>query len=173
MTNLLLFVLTVAAYLATSCMVDMLEHKNTTKHTVRTRLVWLAFLCVPFNINGHVFTVLGNATSEKNILSICSLYQKAGRDTINIFGLAGYQKAGRDTANIFGLVSYQKAGRETLLAIGIAGYQNAGQKATTVAGITGYQKAGQGAEIAIGVAVYQKVKDKDRSFGAFSKLSSE
>jgi len=60
--------------------------------TCTKALLILTVLCAPININDNVITVIGNATSPKNVFSLCSFYQQAGEDAVTTFGLTGYQE---------------------------------------------------------------------------------
>ena len=169
MENLGLFVLTTLVYSGVWC---YLKRPNGLLGYAR-RAGLMALLCLPININGNVFTVLGNAVSEKSVFSLCSLYQKAEKDAGTIIGLSGYQSAGQNAVTFIGLSGYQKAGQTALTGIGLSGYQSAGRDAMTGFGLSGYQSAGQNAVTYIGLAVYQKAGQKSRTFGAFTKLSAE
>jgi len=114
MTNLLLFAVTVALYMA---LWHWLEKPQGYKEAAK-RLAPLALLCLPFNINGNVITVLGNAKAEKSIFSVFSLYQNASNVAVAV--LAGYQNASENAVAV------------------LAGYQNASNVA--VAGLALYQK---------------------------------
>ncbi len=108
MENLALFATTTLVYLGVWCW--MKKPNGLAEYAKRAGII--ALLCAPFNINGHIFTVLGNAVSEKNNIALCSLYQKAGQNVITI-GLSGYQSAGQSAQTIIGLTLYQKAGEKT------------------------------------------------------------
>lgn len=181
MTNLIIFGVTVVLYYAVSLVVKRPESiKN-----YFTRFILLAFLCMPININDNIFTVIGNATSEKNIYSIASLYQKAekdavaivaagyqkaGQDAVILWGVAGDQQAGRDAiVGIIGVVGHQQSGRVAVVGTGIAGYQFA-PKVGIAIGISGYQKATEMTESDLAIACYQKVGKKEKAFGMFSTL---
>lgn len=165
MVNIVLFIASVFAYFGIWYGIDMPD--STTEHVVRVGI--LVVLCMPFNIRGNVFTVIGNAVSERNIFSLFSLYQKAGHVAFTIFGLAGYQNAGDDALFGFGFAGYQKAGHDAFVAFGLAGYQRAVNDATVALGIAGYQKAGRNAKTPVGIAIYQRIdSDKGRAFSAFS-----
>jgi hypothetical protein len=87
------------------------------------RLALLALLCLPLDINGYVFTVIGNGVGQKGIYSFCSLYQKTKGDALTMISLAGYQNAGRDAVTLIGITGYQNAGRDAWTFIGITVYQ--------------------------------------------------
>src|SRR3989338_8618180 len=75
------------------------------------RLGILALLSAPFNVKGTIWTVLGNAESEKSIYSLFSLYQKAGQHAFMFCGVAFYQRAGAQTETPYGLAVIQTVGR--------------------------------------------------------------
>src|SRR3989344_2961544 len=151
MENILLFAITVGIY---SFIWFLFTDPVGWKKQVR-RMALVALLVLPINIGGNVFTFAGNATAEKSIYSIFSLYQKAGRDAVTAVGLT-YQKAGRDAVTAAGL-TYQKAGRD----------------AVTIVGLAGYQKAERETKVPIAIAIYQRVGEKTRTFGAFSALTRD
>ncbi|OGD25618.1 hypothetical protein A2819_02605 [Candidatus Azambacteria bacterium RIFCSPHIGHO2_01_FULL_40_24] len=153
MENILLFAFTVAIYsFVWFFFTDPIGWKKQVK-----RMALVALLALPFNIDGNVFTIAGNATAEKSVYSVLSLYQRAEQNAVTLFGLAGYQKAGQDV--------------ET--GIGLAGYQQAGRNATTFVGLAGYQQAGRDAQAIIAIALYQRVGEKTRAFGALSTLTRD
>ncbi|MDA2922309.1 hypothetical protein MYX07_03525 [Patescibacteria group bacterium AH-259-L07] len=155
MGNIALFVITVPIYLGIWYWISWLRDRPLrSKHVQRIAL--LALLCLPFNFNGTVFTVIGNITG-KNTYSVASLYQNAGNVAFTFFGLSGYQNAGRDA----------------WIAAGLSGYQNAGRDAWTLVGLSGYQNAGNDAATLIGIGFYQKVADKERTFGVWYSLKRD
>lgn len=117
------------------------------------RIGVLALLSAPFNISGTVWTVLGNAESEKNIYSLFSFYQRAGQDAVTIFGLS-YQEAGRNAVTVIG-ATVQNAGQDAWVLVGGAVYQKSAHCAVTIAGIAFLQNAGEEAGMAFGVAFWQ------------------
>ena len=147
------FVLTTLTYFAIWCRLE--KSRGLAGYAKKACLT--ALLCIPFNINGNIWTVLGNAESEKSIYSLCSLYQKAKNEAVTLIGLAGYQSAGQDART----------------DIGLAGYQSAGRDAIIIAGLSGYQSAGNYARNLFGLAIYQKAGENSRSLGAFGSLSAE
>jgi len=169
MTNLMLFALTTLTYFAIWCRLE--KSRGLAGYAKKACLT--ALLCIPFNINGNIWTVLGNAESEKSIYSLCSLYQKAKNEAVTLIGLAGYQSAGQDAVTIFGFSGYQSAGQDARTDIGLAGYQSAGRDAIIIAGLSGYQSAGNYARNLFGLAIYQKAGENSRSLGAFGSLSAE
>ena len=132
MENLMWFAATVSVYSVVWCWIQM--PKKLVGYAQRAGL--LALLCAPVNINGNVFTMLGNAVSEKNVFSVCSLYQKAGQNAVTFFGLSGYQSAGQDAVTFFGLSGYQSAGQDAMTGIGLAIYQRAGEKTRSFGAFT-------------------------------------
>ena len=123
------------------------------KKFLRGALV-LAFLSVPFNFNGNVFTVMGSAKG-KSVYSLFSPYQMAEVHALSIFG-ALHQKAGENSAVIFGAAGYQNSGKSSLVGFGAAGYQNATESADP--GL---------------LTFYQKVGEQDRLFALWSKLEAK
>jgi hypothetical protein len=136
MKNVLLWIGTTVFYFALLCAVG---GPMVSSHLGLTLLI-VALLCAPFNINGNIFTILGNAESEKNIFSIFSLYQRADRGAYNILGLSLYQRAGRDAYSSFGLSLYQRADEDAVNFLGLSIYQRAGRDAYSI-GLSLYQRA--------------------------------
>lgn len=159
------------------------------------RIGVLALLSAPFNIGGNVWTVFGNAESEKNIYSLFSFYQRAGQDAVTILGLS-YQEAGRNAWTVIGApvqnakedawvfiggAVYQKAARNAVTVVGIAFLQNAGEEAGMASGIAFWQNAGSAAIVVWGLAFYQSLTGvshgglhdvpKSRAFGVHKELS--
>mgnify|MGYP000156200292 CR=1 FL=1 len=113
---------------------------------------------MPFNINGHVFTVFGNGESAKGFYSVASFYQRAADgDAMTVIGISGFQSAGQDAWTIVGISGYQRAGRDTGVLIGISGHQEADRNVWTI----------------IGVSVHQRAEEKERWFGTFAPLTSK
>lgn len=156
MDNTLLFAVTVVAYSVIWALFDAITDEPIPFRQGLTvkRMAWMMILCLPVNINGNLFTVIGNAKSSRDIYSVGSLYQKATGDAVTMLG-AGYQRAGRDAINTMGLAGYQNADRDAEVAIGYAGYQKAGRDAITFIGATGCQKAKNKSLLGLGLVVYQ------------------
>jgi hypothetical protein len=169
MENLGLFLLTASVYLGVWCLLNRPERLS----GYFKRAAVIALLCAPINVNGNVFTVLGNAAAEKNNVSLCSVYQQAGHNAFTVVGPLNYQVAGKSAWTTIGIALYQSAGQGVVTGVGLSGYQSAGQNAVTIAGVAGYQSAGESAVTHGGVAFYQKAGKKTRSFGAFTKLKAE
>lgn len=152
------------------------------------RIFIMTLLCMPINIGGSIFTVLGNAQSEKNIYAILSLYQNAKEDAVSLVNLGGYQKAGGVAMTLLGASSYQE-GQQTLLFAGFAGYQKAKSLAITMFGVALCQTSERSAIMGFGVAGYQygtkisgapvafvfsqKTGEEHRAFALFSTLESK
>ncbi len=151
MENLLLFVSTTVVYFTVWL---ALSHFKETKKLAKD-LAIIALLCLPLNINGNVFTVIGNASSSKSVYSVFSLYQRADKDAGNLLG-GLYQKAGHDAVVLFGFQGYQEAGNDSVLGFGLSGYQKAGNESGTLAGISGFQNAKKNTIVILGLAGYQK-----------------
>lgn len=100
---LALFLLTVVVYSAVWCWLS----KPALLKEYAKRVALIALLCVPININGYVFTAIGNAASQKSVYSLFSLYQKADRNAATLIGLAGYQKADNSALAGIGIAFYQ------------------------------------------------------------------
>lgn len=119
------------------------------------RLGLVALLCLPVNVNGYVFTVLGNAVGEKGVYSVCSVYQESEKGSVvSIVGLTAYQKAKRTALIIGGVVGFQQSDEDVAVVAGIAGFQK------TMGPIPKenrerYPKRSYGAGMLIGVALYQ------------------
>ena len=169
MENILLFAVTLTLYsLVMGCVIMTLNKFSWARFIKGTAL--MALLALPFNIGGNVFTIAGNATAEKSVYSLFSLYQQAGQDAVTGIGLA-YQQAKQDAVTIIGL-AYQQAGQNAVTGIGLA-YQQAKQDAVTGIGLAVYQKAERKAYVPLAIALYQRVGEKKRAFGAFSSLTKD
>ena len=107
MQNILLFCTSVLLYFGVWYGLDQSHDAS----QLLIRLGILLGVCIPFNIKGNVFTIAGNAVSQKSVYSLFSLLQEADRDAWTILGLAGSQKAGRDAVVLLGLAGSQKVGR--------------------------------------------------------------
>ncbi|MEK7646825.1 MAG: hypothetical protein AAB378_00420 [Patescibacteria group bacterium] len=181
MFNLIIFVVTVVvAYVVGEWIVY--DDKSFFKSGM-WRLLFLALLYCPFNVDGNIITVFGNVKSEGNIYSVFSpyqsgkntyalfgaLYQSAEEKAIVLVGLSGYQQA-KNTLTLCGLAGYQKAERNAEVVLGLSGYQKAGNNAVMFMGLSGYQKAGKLAATKFGLAGYQEVGEESRYFGLFSEL---
>lgn len=149
MDNIFLFFETLIAY---SVLLFLVRIPLTWKRYCK-QVALVALLALPINIGGNVFTVAGNATAEKDIYSIFSFYQKAGRDAFTVFGFL-YQQAERDAFTFLGL-TYQQARRDANFGFGLA-----------------VQMAERNAGVGI-IALYQRVDEKTRAFGAFSALTKD
>lgn len=109
MENILLFVLTV--FLCSMVWYAVCAPALWVGHIKRVALI--ALLDLPVNIDGNVFTIAGNATAEKSVYSIFSLYQKAGQDAVTLVGLAGYQQAETKAYVPVAIALYQRTGKKT------------------------------------------------------------
>lgn len=111
--NFWIFLITVLIYAtAWSIVCDPLSDLDCRKFF--KRIVILVPLCIPFNINGDVYTVFGNAASPRDIFTAASFYQEAPGKAGTFFNL-GYQAAGRDAAAFFSL--YQKEDEEVRMFV--------------------------------------------------------
>lgn len=150
MKNIALFFLTVFCYFIFWWDLGGVP-EGTSEYLLRIGI--LALLSAPFNIGGDVWTVFGNAESEKNMYSLFSFYQRAGQNAVTIFGLS-YQEAGRNAWTVIG-ASVQKAKEDALVCIGGAVYQKAANYAVTFVGVAFLQDAGEAAGMFLGVAFWQ------------------
>ncbi|MBI2057466.1 MAG: hypothetical protein HYT63_00560 [Candidatus Yanofskybacteria bacterium] len=194
MDNISLFLISILFYFVVSeifidCRVLVYNEINEIDLVkILKKLGIIILLCLPVNINGNVFTIMGNAIAEKSVYSVLSFYQKATDGVVfSFFGLGNVQFAKEDTFVFLGLPSYQKAGNaafvfagfplyqeanEIFVAFGGAAIQKSKEFSAVFLGIVGYQNSGKKAETALAMALYQKVQDKDRSFAFFSTLTS-
>jgi len=195
MTNLILFAVTVSVY----HIIHTLLHQSQ-KTGKPQEAKWhlksvgvLMLLCAPFNFDGTIVTVLGNAESKKSVYSVSSLYQKAEYNAFNLISLLGYQHAGNKALNVVGISAYQHAENLAINFITLSGYQNAVATAINFAGVSAYQNsegtvgtfigisvyqnARRRAEAVLALVFYQKVENKDitltRTFGVWSFLGDE
>lgn len=198
MKNIVLFVITVLGYLSLCLFLkDYWGYLGSFGAWEYVAIIGtLMLLCAPFNIDGNVWTVLGNAESEGSIFSFFSLYQRAKQDAVTIFGLS-YQKAGRSADTgigasvqnageaagiVIGVGVYQKSTKEAGVLLGVALLQDAGDEASMLIGVAFWQNAGQTAVAVLGLAFYQSLTGvspegglydapKSRTFGVYKKLS--
>ena len=185
MTNLLWLLVSVSVYSFIFWLVSKSKDFSFQKRVTHTFVITL--LCIPFNLNGDIYTVFGSAKNEEGgVYSIFSLYQESNLDTVSILGsiyqkadgnafimlgISGYQEAGDDAIVVIGISGYQKAGNNAVLGVGVAGYQKAENKAGVFIGASGYQNAGNHTGALLGI--YQTVEEKTKWFGIFSKLKAD
>lgn len=187
MTNLVLFLVsTVGYYLFGWFLHNRYMRCDESPYPHKQALAICALLALPVNINGHVFTIAGNAQGEKGIYSLASLYQKtdngnayalvfsgyqqAAGNAVIFLGFSGYQQAGGNTATVVGVSGCQLAGESAVTLVGVSGYQRARLETVTGLGFSGYQHADKLAGTFVGLALCQKVQDKVRVFAAFTPL---
>lgn len=188
MTNLVLFAATIALYFGVYYLY-LGKKPEVNRGTNLSILAWITLLSLPVNINGHVFTVFGNAVGEKGVYSIASLYQRASDNDGNVLALlsSGYQRAST-TFTLAGVSGYQQAEEFAMVGIGASGYQQADitltfcglsghqraeKHALIVFGVSGYQRAENKASTVVGLAFYQKVQSQSRAFAVWSPLEAE
>lgn len=129
MENILLFVATIFVYSSIWFLIDSARIGCWT--ILIKRIAIIALIALPFNIDGNVYTIAGNAITYedgKGVFSIFSLYQRAEKDAVLLFGLGGYQRAKNEAITAFGFTSYQEAGLNAGIGIGLAFYQRVGEK---------------------------------------------
>ncbi|MBI1998879.1 MAG: hypothetical protein HYS73_00910 [Parcubacteria group bacterium] len=195
MLNIWLFLVTATVYAwigyISFLKVDSLQNFFLQRTGRHAKVLGIAILlALPVNVGGYVWTIAGNASGEKGVYSLFSMYQHAekgntfsvlsflgyqhaGNEAVTGFGVSGYQHAGENALTFIGVSGYQRAGNDAVTAIGVSGYQRAGKNAVTAIGVSGYQRAGKNAVTAIGVGIYQKVPGKERTFGAFTTLKAD
>lgn len=181
MKNLALFVLTVAGWFGAWWYIGGTP-EGAGEYLFRLGI--LAFLSVPFNINGNIWTVLGNAESEGSIYSFFPLYQKARRRAGTIVGVLSYQDAKEIAYIMFGFLTWQEAADVAAVGIGFTLCQKARYEICLGTGIALYQglystsvvDKTRSVRTVIGFAVYQtdssgsNVTMNSRMFGVFSKF---
>jgi len=153
--NLVLFGVSVSCYFSLWTFGVLSEAERTPEALFYTFSV-VSALCIPFNYNGNIFTVLGNAKSDKSIYSLLSFYQDAEETAFSLCSLLGYQRSVKDTVVVLGLALYQQANND----------------AAVFAGLAFYQRAGNDAVLIIGLALYQRAGSNSRAFGFFSDLTA-
>lgn len=173
MTNIVLFVLTTIFYRLVWFLCNWSDKYydddwNPFKRRGFKRLAITALLCLPLNINGNVFTVLGNVHSTdgvKNITSVFSMYQNAEN---NAFALASIvQKSGNDSFSFFGSL-YQNAGREAMVLAGLSIFQKSiDSGAIILMGGVVQQEAKERAAIGVGIAGRQ-ISNKPHLYFGFA-----
>ena len=172
MANLVLFVITTLTYWLAYWLYEnwftLIENvsffnKNNFKHLAITSL-----LCLPLNINGNVFTVLGNihSTGVKNVFSVFSVYQNAEENVSSIASVV--QISGNDSRSILGPF-YQDAGGNADAFLSVSLYQKAGRgSALTIFGVSVLQESTKkSAVIFIGGSMFQVSNQKDPQKNAF------
>lgn len=104
--NILLFFASVIGYFFLWGLWEIYRaYKGYPEHTVKRNLLTLAtiaLLCIPFTINGNVYTVIGNARSENSIYSVFSAYQDAKKNAFAVFGV-GYIGGDKDAVEAIGI----------------------------------------------------------------------
>ncbi len=193
MENFWLWILTVVVYSVITLAFCEVENNLKSRARMAARvLAWVMILCAPFNVNGNIFTVLGNATSEKNIYSVLSVYQNAdGGNAFSALGFFTYQEAKEDSNVLLGITSCQKSGgesdllfglaicqksMESMVVFGAAGYQDSKQNSSVGIGIAGYQNAGKESTTLVGVSGYQKAGNASLVFlgvAVYQKVENE
>lgn len=185
MINLILFAATTLVYwLGLGSLAAFDDHRiNSRKYLTELRRTFLdknsrgpalsmlglvALLCLPLNINGNVFTVLGNvhSTGVKNAYSVFSLYLNAENNAYSLLGPM-YQKTGRDAVAVIGFFNNQIAGRHALTLFGVVPYQKANDDALSnedgdafiLAGLNGLQN-GKNSTLFAGVSIVQTAKEE-------------
>ena len=180
MTNLWLFVVTVAAYFSVSFFIVRPQNTN----ELLRRFFTIALLCMPFNIlNNTVFTVFGNAVGE-NVMSVASVYQRAENMAFSVFGSA-YQVSDKESAYVLlGLSAYQKAEKSARILLGGVVYQKAkysetmfgasiyqtGEYAATCIGINICQNVKYGALTVFGISVIQRIPSRTKAMAVLSQV---
>ena len=135
---------------------------------------WVAFgfilsvLCAPFTKDGNVYTVLGNALSEKNSYALFSLIQCAeesawafasciqvsnrSRSAFNF----GAQYGKKDARTVLGIMVFQNSKEESVLSLGFVLLQESKKESVVCFGIVIIQHSGSGlALVFLGLAVVQ------------------
>jgi|GEM_PF-5327554 len=151
------------------------------------RIAIIILLVAPFHIGDNlVFTVLGTAQSQGNIVCLFSPYARAsksvysligggwleaGEDVVSLTGIGVVEKAGRDAVHGVGLSFYQQGGRDVIVDLGVGGVQR-GERAVLLVGAGLAQVAQREARAGLGCAIIQKTKGGQRVFGIFSILPS-
>ncbi len=131
------------------------------------RFVIVALLCVPFNYNGNVITVIGNAKSDKNIFSFWSMYQNAKLNAVTVISTLSYQKSDGDSASVIGFPLYQEGHRLAFTTFGFPLYQKSDVSAALLVGIAGVQKSEGETFTGLGFAFKQIIPDDEKYFGIF------
>lgn len=187
-SNLLLWAITVVIY---GAVVLPLQHwfaikQLTLKAALRTVLI-VAVLTMPFNLNGHIFTVFGNVVGKnEHVWALASLYQKTNGFSFTLLAPFSVQLSSGNEGDAFAGIGIPliQDGNHVALAVGVAPYQSSRRTATVVLGISGaqfsdryaytiaalnfYQRAGVQASTFF--SFRQRVGDKIRDFAVMSKL---
>ncbi len=183
MENFSIFAVTVIFYFLV--VVIFKGFPETLRSYVKNAVI-IALLCLPININGNVYTLIGNAKGEENVTSVFSVYQDAEKHASTLI-LIGYQHSGenaragffvgkqsaekkafsvffagsqhaKEKAGAFvGVFLTQKSDTDdALLLLGISAKQEAEGLSLTGIGIVGYQTASEQAGLVAGISGYQK-----------------
>lgn len=118
--------------------------KNSEQHFDKEKAAWKSYLialvlCIPFNWEGNIITVLGNVKSDKDIFSVVSFYQNT-KGNAHSFIQMGYQK-GYESRSIISMLSFQKSDNYSFALLGLLNIQESIDNTTTGLGIPAYQKA--------------------------------
>lgn len=120
---------------------------------------WLAFglialACIPFNTNGNVWTLFGNAVSDRNIYSVWSLYQSAGEKALSLIGFTIFQK-GNEAETFVGLVLAQWGEKDVFIGLGLALFQGSNEGDATICGGLALVQGGKRAFTSAGLILFQ------------------
>lgn len=138
------------------------ETKFNKRKTVLKNLIYAILLCIPFNYNGDIYTVLGNAKSENNIYSVMSFYQNAKGEAFSFFSIAGYQKAKTCSAG-FSVLSFKEAENSSFSFAGILNVEKAKNKVTTMVGLPLYMKSKE-CNNQVGLTLFMQEDGKTENF---------
>ncbi len=186
MINVILFVITVAFWVIVWDFITTalrLIDKSKSSMSLFKKVIVVSLLSMPFSINGNIFTVLGNAKSEKGIYSLSSFYQDAnGGPAFAIFALPGYQHSKHLSLSFVSILNYQKSGGELGSFFPIVSIQIAKDNANSFAGLLLAQVSDNGSSnlyigvscvqnsevesfVGIGASFYQKARLSRLGFG--------
>ena len=162
MRNLILFVLTMLGY-------GFLVYTYVWEpHTIEgwiTFGVVLGVLCAPFHKDGNVYTILGNAVSEKNSYAILPLLQNAKENSYA--AISFFQNAEKEAFSFINL-GIQAGRKRALTVLGITLLQFSEKRAEFCLGFVLVQNSYETAEFGFGVVVIQ---DARYSSGIFAGLA--
>ena len=114
-------------------------------------------LSYPWKIRGNVFSLWGGF-GERDVASLFGIYQDAGRDAFQIFGLSIFQKGGRDATQVCGVSLIQRAIDSSVQGIGVSLFQNS-KSTYQVLGFSLSQEATDECYQGIGISVVQESEE--------------
>ena len=127
-----------------------------TGHELSAVEMFVAFFAsYPWKIGDNIYSLFGGYNPEGNVYSLLGIYQNAGADAFQIFGLSFYQKAGKTATQLFGLSILQEARVNTFHGVGISFSQKTTGHALQFVGFSFIQEGFEIAEQMAGATFLQ------------------